>query len=114
MLNILVALRAWGSQWLHNRISISCDNEAVVHVLNSGKTRDLTLAAIARNIQLLLATYNIEITVVHIPGKSNIVTDLLSRWSAVNHPMNKLTQLIPNHTWVTLDPSVLEIDWVSK
>ena len=69
MLNILVALRAWGSQWLHKRISIVCDNEAVVCVLNSGKAKDLTLAAIARNIQLLLATYNIEIVVRHIPGK---------------------------------------------
>ena len=37
MLNILVALKAWGSQWLHKRISIACDNEAVVYVLNSGK-----------------------------------------------------------------------------
>ena len=34
----------------------ACDNEAVVHVLNSGRTRDLTLAAIARNIQLQIAT----------------------------------------------------------
>ena len=25
--------------------------------------------------------------------------------------LNILTQLIPNHTWVTLDLSVLEIDW---
>ena len=69
MLNILVALKAWGSQWLHKRISIACDNEAVVYVLNSDKTRDLTLVAIARNIQLLLTTYNIEIVVRHIPGK---------------------------------------------
>ena len=110
MLNILVALKAWGSQWLHKRISIACDNEAVVYVLNSGKTRDLTLVAIARNIQLL-ATYNIEIVVTHILGKHNIVADLLSRWSTMNQPMNKLNQLIPNHVWITLSPSFLEIDW---
>ena len=50
-----------------------------MHILNSGKTRDLTLAAIARNIQLLLAIYNIDIIVKHIPGKNNMVADLLSR-----------------------------------
>ena len=65
MLNILVALRVLGSQWCNNLISIACDNQAVVHVLNSGKTRDFT---IARNVQLQLATHNIEISVVHIPG----------------------------------------------
>ena len=111
MLNILVALRVWGSQWLHKRISIACDNEAVVHILNSGKTRDFTLAAIAHNIQLKLATYSIEIKVVYISGKSNIVADLLSRWSMVNHPMEKLTQLIPDHRWVTVSLTSLEIDW---
>ena len=110
MLNILVALRAWGSQWSNKRFSIMCDNEAVVYVLNSGQTRDLTLAAIARNIQLLLATYNIEIVVTHIPGKNNIVVDLLSRWSTNNHPMHKLNQLVPNHVWITLLSSTLQIE----
>ena len=81
MLNNLVALRVWGSQWCNKRISIACDNQAVVHVLNSGKTRDFVLAAIVCNVQLQLATYNIEISVVHISGKINTVADLLSRWA---------------------------------
>ena len=111
MLNILVALRAWGSQWLHKHISIACDNEAVVFVLNSGKTKDFTLAAIARNIQLMLETYNIEIVVKHIPGKDNVVADLLSRWAATDQPMARLSRLIPHHVWITLPSNVLEIDW---
>ena len=45
MLNIWVALRVWNHSWAKSRICIACDNEAVVHVLNSGRTRDLTLAA---------------------------------------------------------------------
>ena len=108
MLNILVALRAWGSQWLHKRISIACDNEAVVFALNSGKTKDFSLAAIARNIQLMLATYNIEIVVKHIPGKDN---DLRSRWATTDQPMARLSRLIPHHVWITLASNVLEIDW---
>ena len=111
MLNILVALRAWGSQWLHKRISIACDNEAVVCVLNSGKTKDFTLAAIARNIQLMLATYNTEIVVKDIPGKDNVVADLLSRWAATDQPMARLSRLISHHVWITLPSNVLEIDW---
>ena len=78
MLNILVALRVWNNCWAKSRIRIACDNEAVVRVLGSGRTRDLTLAAIARNIQLQLATWDINLQVIHIPGKENQIADLLS------------------------------------
>ena len=97
MLNILVAPRVWGSQWCNKLISIACDNQAVVHVLNLGKTRDFTLAAIACNAQLQLASHNIEIGVVHISGKINTMADLLSRWVITDQPLNKLNQLIPHN-----------------
>ena len=42
MLNILVALRVWCHHWATHRILLKCDNQAVVSVLNSGKTQDLT------------------------------------------------------------------------
>ena len=78
MLNILVALRVWQNFWAKTRVRIACDNEAVVQVLGSGRTRDLTLAAIARNIQLQVATWDINLQVIHIPGKENQIADLLS------------------------------------
>ena len=51
MLNILAAIRVWQDHWRDKKVGIACDNWAVVQVLNIGRTRDLTLAAIARNIQ---------------------------------------------------------------
>ena len=48
--NILAALRAWLYHWRNKNVAIACDNLAVVQVLASDRTRDLTLAAIARNI----------------------------------------------------------------
>ena len=51
MVSILAAIREWGNQWMYQKVSIACDNEAMVQVLSSGETRDFTLAAIARNIQ---------------------------------------------------------------
>ena len=45
ILNILVALGVWHQFWANNKVAITCDNEAVVYVLNTGRTRDLTLAA---------------------------------------------------------------------
>ena len=70
MLNIVVALKIWAT----------CDNMAGVDVLTSGKTKHSTLALCACNIWLLSAIYNISIHIEHIPGKNNVVADLLSRF----------------------------------
>ena len=52
-----------------------------MEVLNSGKSRDETLATCARNIWMLSAMYNFDIILYHIPGKDNTIADLLSRWT---------------------------------
>ena len=111
MLNILVALRVWQHFWAKSRVRIACDNEAVVQVLGLGRTRDLTLAAIARNIQLQMATWDINLQVVHIPGKENQIADLLSRWNLTKDPQDRLSTLLPHHEWVTVHEDHLQIDW---
>ena len=111
MLNILAALRVWGEAWNNAKVAIACDNLAVVQVLNSGKTRDLTLAAIARNIQFQVATMNINLKVTHIPGKLNVIADLLSRWSSRPMANATLNHLLLVHTWVQVNESHIAIDW---
>ena len=71
MLNILVALRVWCHQWATHRILLKCDNQAVVSVLNSGKTHDLTLGVMARNIATILAINDIDLQVIHVLGSEN-------------------------------------------
>ena len=44
--------------------------------------------------------FNIELRFSHIPGKSNIVADLLSRWGMVTDPEEKLKELLPRYKWV--------------
>ena len=78
------------------KVEIACDNLVVVQVLTSGKTRDLTLAAIARNIQFQAALMNISLKFTHIPGKNNVLAYLLSRWQTP-HAQYTLAQLLPNH-----------------
>ena len=80
MLNILVALKVWHSQWAGLKVQIKCDNQAVVSVLNLGRPRDPVLAEYTRNIFLWTSTFNIDLKVVHVPGKLNDVADLLSRF----------------------------------
>ena len=79
MINILIALRLWGSYWVHSSIDIFCDNLAVVQVVTTGKTRDAVLGACIRNIWLLAAVLDIDIKIKHMRGKKNVIADLLSR-----------------------------------
>ena len=78
MLNILVALRVYGQASHGKKLLIHCDNQAVAAILNSGATRDLTLAATARNVFMESARCDINLNIIHILGKNNPIGDLLS------------------------------------
>ena len=69
MLNIVVALRLWASEWAHSAVKFFCDNWAAVQVVKTGKTKDAFLGACSRNIWLLIATYDIDLQIEHIMGK---------------------------------------------
>ena len=110
MLNILVALTVWCHHWATHRILLKCDNQAVVSVLNSGKTQDLTLGAMDRNIAMVLAINDIDLHVIHILGSENKIADLLSRWYITDYPAEKLNKFIQNPTWLYVNDEVLKLD----
>ena len=60
---------------------IKCNNEAVVLVLRSGKTKDPYLGDCALNIWYVCALADIDVQYVHVRGLDNTVADLLSRWT---------------------------------
>ena len=111
MVNILVAVRTWAHQWQGRKVVIHCDNQAVVAVLGSGHTRDMTLAAIARNINMITAFRDIELITVHIEGKLNVVADTLSRLSINPVLIGKIPDLVPGHIWVNPGANALTLDW---
>ena len=96
MVNILVAIRTWGKQWESKRVVIKTDNMAVVEICRSGYTRDVHLAAIVRNIWLLTAQYDIELSVCHVCGRNNEIADLLSRWCNSQGNIEKLNMWVKN------------------
>ena len=100
LLNIVVAAKIWTQHWSNQKIQIFCDNMAVVEVLTTGKTRDVTLATCARNLWLIAALYNIDFTFSHIPGVENTVADLLSCWNNDPHQIQKLEKLVPQPIWI--------------
>ena len=102
MLNILVALRLRAKDWSGLSIKIHCDNQAVVTILNSDKTRDSNLASISRNIFMLCAEFDIFLIVEHVAGKDNELAHLLSRWSDSKSDNDRLQNLLPRHKWLKI------------
>ena len=66
MVNIL--FRLFQAHWAGKKVLIKCDNEAVVSVLRTGKTKDPFLGACARNICYVCALADIDVQYVHVRG----------------------------------------------
>ena len=81
-------------------------------VLQSGKAKDPFWGACARNVWLWAATFDTELTYVHVMGKYNRAADLLSRWSNSVSDNNKLQMLIPGASWdpVTLEAADIDVE----
>ena len=110
MINVLVSIRLWCTYFAHKKVLLKCDNMACVSVLNSGKTKDSVLSAIARNVQMILAEFDITLNVIHVMGKHNVIADVLSRWS-LNQDVQRLTEVIQNPCWINVPHNILSIDW---
>jgi len=82
LLTIVVALKLWGHLWSGLRLTVCCDNEAAVTVLNSGRCKKTFLNTCLREIWYLSAVHEFELRAVHIPGLTNTDADLLSRWDS--------------------------------
>ena len=110
MVNILLAMRLFANIWAAKKIQINCDNEAVVTVLTTGKTRDAFLAACARNIWYVTAIHDIEVQYKHVSGVNNQVADILSRWQGSPAQIEFLHTQVPNAQWLNVTVDLLELD----
>lgn len=77
---VVVAVRYWSPVLAGRKFIISCDNEAVVTVVNTGKTQDHYMQKCLRQLWLLAATFDFEVRLQHISGIHNTLADCLSRW----------------------------------
>ena len=76
MLNI----KLWKAELRDHKVLVECDNEAVVSVLNSGRTHNDALLQVTREIAYVCAINSIWVKAVHVSTKNNVLCDCLSRW----------------------------------
>ena len=110
MINILLAARLFKRQWSLRKVLIQCDNEAVVSVLKTGKTRDPYLGTCVRNIWYLAAEADIDLRYVHMKGVNNVVANVLSRWQGRPDQWQVLYNHIEKPLWLSVSHDLLDID----
>ena len=110
MVNILLAVRLFQPHWAGRKVLVKCDNQAVVTVHRSRKTRDPYLGACGRNIWYVCSLADIDIQYVHVRGLDNRVADLLSRWTGTQNNFTELYKYIQDLVCIPVDKVLLEIE----
>lgn len=108
LLPILLAVRSWGPKWANQRVMFLSDNTAVVEVINRQTAKDTQLMCLLRKLIVACLSYNICFRAKHIPGKINVVADLISRLQverarSVQPSLHNHPKLVPTHwlPWYT-------------
>ena len=105
---VLASLVVWGPALRNKKILFHCDNQAVVHILNTMTSKSDKVMVLVRALTLECLHHNMIIKGQYIVGKTNILTDSLSRLqvekflklapNAEEHP-----EVVPSHLWRIFD-----------
>lgn len=77
---VAVACHVWGHLWKRKRISVLCDNQAVVHIINKGRSSAAEIMPFMRSITWSSVIHNFIMSARHVPGHLNTLADCLSRF----------------------------------
>ncbi|KAL5477312.1 hypothetical protein EMCRGX_G024096 [Ephydatia muelleri] len=101
MVPVMWGCFVWGSEWVRGVVQWSCDNLAVVEVINRGCSKDEHLAHLLRCIHFAEAKFNFTLVARHVEGVANDKADDLSRnrlssfLSKVSEADDRPTQIPP-------------------
>ena len=76
---VTVMISLWSGLFTNKRICLSCDNQAVVQMLNSSSSSCKNCMKLIRSITLICLERNVRIFARFVPTKSNYFADTLSR-----------------------------------
>lgn len=88
---IVMAAVLWGGKWAQKRIVVNCDNAATVDIINKGRSKVSFIQKFVRRLIWCAAKGQFFINAKHIPGRTNVIADALSRFN-----MLQFRRLAPN------------------
>lgn len=91
LLTVFIALQRLGSQLQNKAVRVLTDNQAVSHILSTGRTRGTSTLPILRQAALLLLRLQIRLVPEWIPGVTNVAPDALSRQQWASPALQHLT-----------------------
>ena len=77
---LVTACCTWAKEWRQLRITMHCDNKAVVDCIRSGTSKSPPVMTLIRELFFVCARFNFTVTAAHIAGQSNCIADSLSRF----------------------------------
>jgi hypothetical protein len=96
-LPITLMVEIWGPFFKNKRILFHCDNSAVVEIVNKQSCKEPHTMSLVRRFVMASLQFNFIFKAKHIPGKTNIVADKLSRFQ-----FQEARQLAP---WLETSPT---------
>ena len=87
----VVACHLWANFFSNKHIQFFCDNESVVSIVNTKRSRIPRVMDLVRHLTLLTPRFNFCIRAEHIEGKRNDMADSLSRFQ-----MDRFRELVPH------------------
>ena len=96
---IVGAVWLWGEQWANSVVTFWCDNQAVIHIVNSLTSRSQRVMTLVRTMVLCCLQFNIVFQGRHVPGVDNNIADALFR-----QQMDRFRALAPG---AQVQPNVL-------
>jgi hypothetical protein len=87
---IVMAAVIWGHLWSTKTIHFACDNTTTVAILNKTRSKSSFIMSLLRKLVLTAATHNFLFFASHVPGRTNLIGDALSRFQ-----MDKFRRLAP-------------------
>ena len=86
MINILLSIRIFAKHWQGCRVLVKCNNEAVVTMLRTCKTKGAFLASCIRNILHVASLEDVDVKYVHVSRKKTISWQICCPGRRVNLP----------------------------
>ena len=88
---IVIAAILWGKYWSTKRIKFFCDNLGTVQIIRKGRSKVKYINKLMRQLTWCSVKHNFCIYAEHLPGKTNVIADALSRFQIM-----EFKRLVPN------------------